>query len=103
MVCRGRSATNEPGRGSAREEPPGLAPARSYEMLEAGRTIESLAARFNGERGQQLLAALTVAAKQPPTLGDDGNTATWQLDDSGGLPKTFRLQRIDGRWYLVDR
>ena len=78
-------------------------PAELAKMVERGRTIESLAARFNGERGQQLTAGLTVAAKQPPTLSEDGNTATWQLDDSGGLPKTFRLQRIDGRWYLVNR
>jgi hypothetical protein len=79
------------------------APADLSKILEGGRTIESLADRFNGERGKELAAALTVAAKQAPTLSADGNTATWQLDASGGLPKTFRLQRIDGRWYLVNR
>ena len=79
------------------------APAELAKMQEAGRTIDSLAARFNGERGKELVAALTVAAKQAPTLSNDGNTATWQLDESTGLPKTFRLQRIDGRWYLVNR
>lgn len=79
------------------------APADLSKLQEAGRTIESLAARFDGERGKELVAALTVAAKQAPAISADGNTATWQLDDSGGLPKTFRLQRIDGRWYLLNR
>ena len=78
-------------------------PAELAKMVEGGRTIESLAARFDGERGQQLLAGLQVAAKQPPALSADGNTATWQLDESTGLPKQFRLKRIDGRWYLVNR
>lgn len=72
-------------------------------MQKAGRTIDALVERFEGERGKQLVAVFQDAAKRAPTLSADGNLATWQLDGAEGLPKTLRLQRIDGRWYMRDR
>ena len=69
----------------------------------AGRTIDALVERFEGERGKQLVAVFQNAAKRAPTLSADGNLATWQLDGAEGMPKTLRLQRIDGRWYMRDR
>jgi hypothetical protein len=48
--------------------------------------------------------ALCIACELAPTEPRGPlRQATRQLDGSSGLPKTVRLQRTDGRWYLLDR
>lgn len=69
-------------------------------MLQGGRTIEKLAAKFEGERKDQLVAALKSASKVPPQMNEAGDEAAWKLDQG---PRDLRLQRIDGRWYIRNR
>lgn len=77
-------------------------PKEMEELKKRGRTIESVAARFAGERGQAIVDAFVNASKQEPVLTEDGNLATWEMPEGPG-PSKLMLQRIDGRWYLRSR
>ncbi len=76
------------------------APDELNKLREKDAALEGLIARFEGERGKVIADAFDKAAKLPPVLSDDGNTATWEIGEIEELPKTLKLQRIDGRWYL---
>lgn len=80
-----------------------VAPEELAALKERGKTVDKLVERFEGERGKQLAEAFEKVAKKAPELTDDGNTATWQVDGGEDLPKTLRLQRIDGRWFMRNR
>jgi len=73
------------------------APTDLGEMAKQGKTIEKLAARFEGERGKELVGILQTISKQEPAMSADGNEASWAVEHKLGK---LRLQRIDGRWYM---
>ena len=77
-----------------------VAPTDLDEMTKQGRTIEKLAARFEGERVKELIEVMLAVSKQPPVMSADGGEASWAVEHKMGQ---LRLQRIDGRWYLRNR
>lgn len=77
-----------------------VSPTDLDEMTKQGRTLEKLAARFEGERVKELLDVLQTISKQPPVMSADGDEASWPVENKVGH---LRLQRIDGRWYLRNR
>lgn len=78
------------------------APEDMDRLKQAGKSIDALVERFRGEHAEPFVRAIAQAAKQAPEMSADGDLATWRLEEPG-LPKTLRLQRIAGRWYLRDR
>ncbi|MFK7740332.1 MAG: hypothetical protein AB8H80_08405 [Planctomycetota bacterium] len=77
-------------------------PADKQELQERGRSLEAVAGRFAGERGQAIAGAFLDASKVAPLLTENDKLATWELPDGPG-PSKVMLQLLDGRWYLRSR
>jgi len=76
-----------------------VAPEDLAKLKERGRDVDQLARRFEGERGEMMLKALTIAGKSKPQMSKDGAVATWEINQER-MPARLRLQLIDGRWFL---
>ncbi|MCC7395573.1 MAG: hypothetical protein IT455_00740 [Planctomycetes bacterium] len=71
-------------------------------LIEGGRTLDDLAARFTGERLQTLLAVLDSVSKAEPEWNQTRDEVKWP-NTTGDGPKEVKLKLVDGRWYLKDR
>jgi hypothetical protein len=78
-------------------------PSEVADMVEELGSIEKLAEAYaESNRAASMLAVLKAATKVAPTFDADGTRATFAFDEPVERERRLVLQKIDGKWYLVD-
>lgn len=65
--------------------------------------VAKVAEEFGKENAPELLAVLKSLKDKKPKLSEDGNTATYSLEDIPDVhKKEIVFTKIEGRWYIKD-
>lgn len=80
-----------------------IPPDQQHEAFKSETTREKFIQSFSENKAARLLTVLESIAKAQPVYNDEKTAATFNLDAAVNSKKTIQFERVEKRWYLVNR